>query len=129
VRAIDTNVLARYLLNDDERQSAVARDMLAADTIIPLTVILETGWLLLSRYRLPRRTVAAALLAVVDLPSVHIDDEPAVRWALGRVEAGGDLADMLHLAGSQNATAFATFDRAISRAAGADSPVPIETLG
>lgn len=129
MRAIDTNVLARYILNDDDRQSAVARAILADDTIIPLTVMLETSWLLLSRYRLPRATVAAALLAVIDLPSAHITDEERVRWALERIRMGGDVADMLHLAASSNAASFATFDRAISHAAGADSPVPVETLG
>ncbi len=52
-----------------------------------------------------------------------------VHWAIGRSAKGADIADMIHIAASRHQAAFATFDRGVARAAGPDSPVPVETLG
>ncbi len=128
MRAIDTNVAARFLLADDPEQATLAIDIMAGSVFVPITVLLELGWLLTSRYRQPRDVVATALLDMVDLPKVTVNDPALVRWALNRFAQGGDFADMLHLIAARDAAGFATFDRAIAAAAGPDSPVAIETL-
>lgn len=128
MRAIDTNVAARYLIQDDPDQAAIAADVIRAGVHVPLTVIMELGWLLTSRYRQARDAVAVTLTDFIDLPSVHIDNADAVRWALDRYFEGADLADMLHVVAAVPGTSFATFDRGIAAAAGTDTPVPIETL-
>ena len=129
MRAIDTNVVARYLLADDPDQHARSSDIIASGVFISSTVLLETGWLLLSRYRLARRNVASLLAAIVDLPSVSVADPHAVSWAIDRFAEGADLADMIHVTEAKPAGTFVTFDRSIADDAGRDTPVPIETLG
>lgn len=128
MRAIDTNVVARYLLADDPDQYERSCAIIASGVFVSTTVLLETGWLLLSRYRFPRASAAALLADVVDLPSVSVADPSAVAWALSRFAAGADLADMIHLAEAKPASAFVTFDQSIAHDAGATSLVPIETL-
>jgi len=47
VLAVDTNVVVRLLVNDDERQAAVARRLFESDEIwIGVTVLLEAAWVL-----------------------------------------------------------------------------------
>ena len=81
VKAIDTNVAVRILIRDDEVQTKVADAAVKAGVFIPLTVILETGWLLRSRYQLSRKDAAEALHALVDLPETMVADTDGVRWA------------------------------------------------
>lgn len=129
MRAIDTNVLARYLLDDDKKQSDIAASTIAAGVFVPATVLLELAWLLQSRYRQSREVVADALAGIIDLPSVSVVDAPLLRWVLTRYAAGADIADMIHLSSSTSTVGFATFDRAVVGDAGPDAPVCIETLG
>ena len=52
VKAIDTNVAARFLLNDDPDQAESARLVIEQPTYISVTVLLELSWLLTSRLSL-----------------------------------------------------------------------------
>ena len=122
VRSIDTNVLARFIVRDQAAQAEAATQILKAD------VLLETVWLLASRYGMPRPLVSARLADVVGLSNVTVRDEPLVIWALERLRDGADFADMLHLVESRDARVFATFDRQLAKRAGAGSPIAIETL-
>jgi predicted nucleic acid-binding protein len=62
--------------------------------------------------------VAAALTALVALPNVRCEDEPAVVAALEWATHGLDFADALHLASARSANAFVTFDADLVRRAG-----------
>jgi len=129
VRAVDTNVVARFLLDDDPHQSPIARGIIAEGVVIPVTVLVEIGWLLSSSYyRYPPRIVAEILRDFLDLPTVSVMQPNAVEWALDRAIAGADFADMLHLVAAVGAASFVTFDRGIAKVAGAAPPIPIETL-
>jgi predicted nucleic-acid-binding protein len=128
VRAIDTNVAARFLLADDPHQYEIAKAVVAGGVYVPTTVLLELGWLLGSRYAQSRGAVAAVLEELIDLPTVTVEDASLVRWALGRYSAGADLADMVHLLASRSAESFATFDSAIEKDAGPDTPLQVEIL-
>ena len=128
VKAVDTNVLARFLTRDEPRQADRAEEVLRAGAFVPVTVLLETVWLLRSRYGLNRRDAARAVDRLIELPTVEVDDPDLIRWALARSVRGADIADMLHLIGGRSREAFLTFDKKIAPAAGSRSPVPIETL-
>lgn len=128
VKAVDTNIVARALTQDDPVQSPIADRVLAAGAFIPLTVLLETGWLLRSRYGLSRAAIVDMLSTLCELPSVTVDEEDGVRWALAKYAASGDIADLIHLVSARQSSAFVTFDAGVARAAGSDSPIPIETL-
>ncbi|WP_260582033.1 type II toxin-antitoxin system VapC family toxin [Sphingopyxis sp. PET50] len=113
MKAVDTNILARFMLDDDPVQSPIARDIIEAGVFVPLTVLLELGWLLQSRYAMERAHLAASLLGLFDVPGIVLDDELAVRSAVAAFAKGGDFADHLHLVAAKGAEAFVTFDRSM----------------
>jgi predicted nucleic-acid-binding protein len=129
VKAIDTNVLVRFVARDDPHQAIVAEQTLADGAFIPLTVLLETAWVLRANYRRSPPDVADALSVILALPGIVVPEPAMVRWAIARSAKGADIVDMMHIAASRHQDAFATFDRGVARAAGPDSPVPVETLG
>lgn len=96
---------------------------------VSLGVLLEAGWVLQSRYRLPRAEVANALVLVASLDRVVVARLPLALWAIQRYRVGADLADMIHLASAAKIGRLATFDRSVAKDAGPDAPVAIETLG
>jgi predicted nucleic-acid-binding protein len=124
MRGLDTNVLVRYLTQDDPRQSkranAVIESALASgerlhvDTI----VLCELVWVLRGAYRLDRATVAASLLQLIDAAQLSLDDRDLVREAAHRYRTGpGDFADYAiglrdRAAGCETTL---TFDRAHKR--------------
>ena len=127
--AVDTNIVLRLVLDDDEAQVQAARALMArAPIFVSLGVLLETGWVLQSRYRMPRLEVADALALVVSLDRIVVARRTLALWAINRYRDGADLADMVHLASAAKVGAFATFDRRIVKDAGPDAPVVIETL-
>lgn len=127
--AVDTNILLRLVLDDDEGQVAATRALMVRKSLfVSLDVLLETGWVLHSRYHLPRVEVADALALLASLDRVIVARFPLASWAIERYRAGADLADMIHLVSATKIGAFATFDRGIAAGAGADPPVAIETL-
>ena len=128
VKAVDTNVVLRLLITDDPAQTAVAERALADPVLVTLTVLLETAWVMGSRFGFSRDTIASVLLRFIDRPVVTVEQPMLVRWAIERFRLVGDFADLIHLVSARSATSFATFDRGVARAAGPDSPIPIETL-
>ena len=51
MRAVDTNILVRFLTADDPKQARTARRVMeAGDVFIGVTVILETEWVLRAGY-------------------------------------------------------------------------------
>src|SRR5687767_8783414 len=115
-------------MKDDPEQFAVAAALFAEGFIIPTTVLMESGWVLRSRYGMPRGEIAEQLLTLVDTQGVVVDDEALIRWALEAYRKEGDLDDLLHVAASKGADCLLTFDRRfISRCIGAPIPVELAT--
>lgn len=114
LKAADTNILARFMLDDDPVQSLVARRLVKEGVFVPLTVLLELGWLLRSRYGMDRVYLAKSLLDLVAVPGILLDDEAAVRSALDAYSRDGDFADHLHLVAAKGVEAFVTFDRGVA---------------
>jgi predicted nucleic-acid-binding protein len=116
--AVDTNVLVRFLVQDDPAQAARAAALMRGREIwVSKTVLLETAWVLGSLYGFPASRVAAALEGLAGLPEVLLEDQPAVARALRWFREGLDFADALHLASAGGARKFATFDRQLARRA------------
>ena len=127
--AIDTNVLVRYLTNDDADQARkAAKRWAGADAIlVPHTVLLELAWVLRSVYDLSPRTIHMAMLRVLGLPNVHIENAERIALALSCYNEGMDFADALHLALSADADRLVTFDQRFARSATIRQP-PVELL-
>ena len=111
MRAVDTNLVVRYITRDDPKQSAVAGRLFGREAVwISKTVLLETEWVLRGAYGFEPAAVIAALESVLGLPNVTIEDAIAVAQALRWARNGMDLADALHVASPGPATSFVTFD-------------------
>ncbi len=116
--AIDTNVLVRFVVNDDHEQAARARALIdSGDVLVPTTVLLETEWVLRTAYKVADQDMFETLRAFLALPRVFAENDEAALSALDWAEQGMDFADALHLASSANCRAFASFDRELARAA------------
>lgn len=129
MRAVDTNVLARLILGDDEEQARHARDVALAPIWVSPTVWIELGWVLGKRLGLDRAIVAEALGLLLTMETLHTPDRAGIGWAIARYREGADWADMVHLVTAHGvADGFATFDRKLARDAGDAPPLAIETL-
>jgi predicted nucleic-acid-binding protein len=118
VIAVDTNVLVRYLVEDDVRQTDRAEAVLRSGAVmVPNTVLLETEWVLRTSYRFDRSAIADGIKKLLGLPGVQSEDGTTAGQALAWYAKGLDFADALHLASSGRAEAFATFDQALRRKA------------
>ena len=109
--AVDTNVIIRYLTDDDPKQSAQARALVdGEDIFVSTTVLLETEWVLRSVYEFAPGQVCKALLDFAGLARVSLEDPALSALALARMNDGMDFADALHLGRTEACDAFVTFD-------------------
>ncbi len=123
MRSLDTNVLARFFVEDPDDEHAVrqrpsAVAVLSERAFVTVTVMLEFEWVMRGFYDLPPAKVAAVMRALAGIDHLTLEDRGAVLAAIEALEAGLDFADALHLHRSGRASTFATFDRRLaSRAA------------
>jgi predicted nucleic-acid-binding protein len=128
--AIDTNVLVRLLVRDDEAQYAAAQRLVeqaaAADepVLIVLGALLETEWVLRSRYGLDKVSIAGAFTALLESSDVEVEHPPTVEEALyvWAQHPGADFADCLLIARSAHLgrSRFLTFDVGAARLPGVE---------
>ena len=129
MRAIDTNVVVRMLVDDNRRQASAARELIAAhDVFVPITVVLETEWVMRSGYAFAPAQIAAGLRRLGGLRGVTVEQPVEVAQALEWLEQGMDFADALHLARTTRCEAFVTFDRKFAKRAQALGAPPVEVL-
>jgi predicted nucleic-acid-binding protein len=116
--AVDTNVLARLLLNDDAAQHQRVKALFKSRQVFtaPITVILELVWVLES-YECTAENISAGLTALLDLPNFKPEQADALRQALQSYSSGLGFADALHLALSADQQGFVTFDKAFAKRA------------
>ncbi|MEW6036746.1 MAG: type II toxin-antitoxin system VapC family toxin [Pseudomonadota bacterium] len=115
--ALDTNMLVRVVVADHPEQIAVVRGLIAQETIfLSRTVLLETEWVLRSRYRKTRAELTEFFAALLETDNTVIEAREAVGDALEWYAQGTDFADALHLAACGSAMMH-TFDREFCKAA------------
>jgi len=84
--AVDTNVLLRYLLNDDKAQSRKAAALIKGASFVLITdvVISETIWTLTGKkYKLDKEGVIRVLNSLFEEPNVFFEEGQVVWKALG----------------------------------------------
>ena len=124
---VDTNVLVRFLVRDDEPQFEKARKLIKREVaagrsvFVSQLVLLETEWVLRSRYSLPKNLIIETISSLLDATDVQIEDESAIEEALfSWRDANVDFADCL--VGARNrrlgCRATATFDVKASKLLG-----------
>lgn len=112
VIAIDTNVLVRFLVRDNDAQYRASHRLFSTeDILIPDTVVLETEWVLRYAYELEPAIIGDALRRIFGLPNVHLANGRRIAQAVDWYVNGLDFADALHLVTSQGDSAsLKTFD-------------------
>ena len=127
---LDTNVLVRYLAQDDVRQAALAtrliEDKLSATEqgFISLVVVAELCWVLGSLFDASTEELVATMEDLLVTPRFFIEKRDVLQAAIGRFKMASSrkegLADALiaEIAASAGCKATMTFDKAAVRAAG-----------
>jgi predicted nucleic-acid-binding protein len=128
---LDTNVLIRYLVQDDRRQYEKAKRLIHREVgkgepvFVNLLVLLEIEWVLRSRYELSKAEILAVLSALLDAADLAFEDETSVEYALySWKDSAVDFADCLIEARNRRlgCRATATFDGKALKLAGFISP-------
>lgn len=119
ITGLDTNVLVRFLVQDDVAQAQAALDLMATFTeaapgFICREVLVELVWVLERAYALPRPDIARALDGLMEARELVIETADRAAIAVDRYRKGGPgFADqMIGLAGQgAGCRATVTFDR------------------
>lgn len=128
--ALDTNVLVRFLVQDDPSQSAAARRLIRGYVaenqalFVPVTVTLELEWVLRSIYGYSKPSTIGTLATLFSATELLFESERALEVALELYRGGtADFSDCLHiaLAAQANEAPLWTFDKKAARIGGARS--------
>ena len=120
---LDTNVLVRYLLEDDKQQASVAQQHIQQavaeghPVLISLITLLETEWVLRSYGQCDKATVIQIFQTLLELRDVEIEQEESLEQALHYYKnSKADFADCLMLSRYQRSgcSAMLTFDKTAS---------------
>ena len=102
MKALDTNVLVRFLIKDDVEQANIVIERfqqveLSKDLLfVPILVVLETIWVLESVYEVAREDVLSALRHLISMPILTFESQGAIRrFLIAAHEINVDLSDLL----------------------------------
>ena len=120
---LDTNVLVRYIMQDDVKQAQLASRLIESLTVeetgfVPLVAVVEVIWVLSSSYELDRTQVLAALELLLRTKEIEVERAEVV-WRAVRVyrNSNADFADCLieRSAAAAGCARTMTFDRRASK--------------
>ncbi len=121
---LDTNVLVRWLVEDDDQQTARVQALFEAAResqatfFVPATVALELEWVLRSRYEYAKPTILAAFNALLEAQEIEFQDEAGLEWSLHLYRSGtAEFADCFHagICRAANRAPLLTFDARAAR--------------
>lgn len=113
--SVDTNVIVRFLTQDDEQQYKKAYEIFKSQEIfIPDTVILETEWVLRYAYGFEPEDICDAFTNLFGLKSIHLSTPSFIAQAIEWHKQGVDFSDALHLTHCQQYEKLYTFDKKFS---------------
>ncbi len=102
MKALDTNIIIRFLTRDDERQAErvykLFKEAEATKTFyfVPLLVILETIWVLEAVYQISRIEIIDAIRDILYLPILKFESQTALmRFLENSSLSNADLPDVL----------------------------------
>lgn len=128
--ALDTNVLVRYVVEDDAKQLAAARRLIrrciseGRALFVPVTVTLELEWVLRASFEYTKDEVMEVLSSLFSAAELTFESERGLEVALQLYREGSaDFADCLHVALAAQAGELPlwTFDKRAAKVGGARS--------
>lgn len=92
--SVDTNILARAVLQDEPEQGRAASELLKESSLIAVSLpcLCELVWILRRGAKLSKEDVALTIRDLLNAANV-VMNRPAVEAGLALLEAGGDFAD------------------------------------
>jgi predicted nucleic-acid-binding protein len=118
VISVDTNILARFYVDDPDdpeamRQRPIARRIMLESpaVFVPLTVVLELEWVMRGLYEAEPASFCDSMSHLLGMPHVTVEHWEAVSDAVNLHRRGFDFADALHWASSAACNRMLTFDR------------------
>ena len=123
MKALDTNVLVRFLVRDDKLQAeTIYRVFKKAESdrevfFVPLLVVLEIVWVLESVYKIPRQEILDSVNELILMPILKFETQPAIlNFISSARETKMDLSDLLiaHSAKFSGCECVLTFDKRAS---------------
>jgi predicted nucleic-acid-binding protein len=126
VIGLDTNVLVRYITQDDKKQAALANSLIenlddASPGFVTLVTVVELSWVLESAYNFTRQQFAEVMQTLMTVDIIKLDRAAVVASAV-RVYAANkaDFADCLieRLSANAGCERTMTFDKAAAKMAG-----------
>ena len=121
---IDTNVLARYIVQDDPEQAEAAVRLIEgrctprSPGYVSVPVLMELAWVLTAAYRYEKPIVASVIHQILRTTEFLVEDRETTWSALREFEAGAaDFADCLiaHRNHARGCSKTCTFDRKAAR--------------
>ena len=113
--AIDTNIIIRFLTQDDLAQYKIAFSIFNSNEIfISNTVILETEWVLRYAYEFSSFEICDALEKLFGLHNILLSNPTHIAQAIEWHRKGMDFSDALHLTQCQQYSKLLTFDKKFS---------------
>jgi len=123
MKALDTNVLIRFLVADDEKQANQVRLLFKQaesdqqKLYVPILVVLEMLWVLESVYKISRHQILDALQNLLLMPILQFDEQGTLQRFIHSAKDGKeDLSDLLiaHSAVEAGCEDVLTFDKKAS---------------
>jgi predicted nucleic-acid-binding protein len=124
VKALDTNIIVRFLVRDDETQVRKVDQLFASVEqnkeilFVPLLVVLELIWVLQSAYGVTKKDIILAISSLLQMPVLDFERQSVLREFIGTSEEfRGDLSDLLIALSSQASACeqVLTFDKKAAR--------------
>lgn len=126
MRAVDTNVLVRLIVQDDARQYEAAKKFVAKGAWVTHLVLGETTWVLKALYLLSDAQILTAIEMLLNHMDITVQDADAVAAALEQYRAKPKLGftDCLILEAARKAghLPLGTFDQKLRKLEGATQP-------
>ena len=124
MKAIDTNILIRFLIGDDELQAKKVYAIFKKaeserkELFVPLLVILEMLWVLESVYEISRTEILESISDLLLMPIFKFDQQSALQQLVHSAQGNKyDLSDLLiaHSAKTNGCETVITFDKKASK--------------
>ena len=123
---LDTNVLVRYITQDDDIQAVLANTLIesldeASPGFVSLVTVVELSWVLESAYGFTRQQFAEVMQTLLTVDAIKLDRAAVVASAVRVYSASkADFSDCLieRLSASAGCERTMTFDKAAAKTAG-----------